>query len=376
MLLEMVGATDVVVVAAVEGGWRHGGGGGGTVAFHEAGLNRTVAGWVAAAAAAAGGIGGGGGGRYAIHPMPRACFDDTQGGRLLSEYATPDSAAAHLQQQLHSAGGGGDAGGGGGGGGGGGAASRTLQYLALGAAGALLHWALGPEAVHAALGGVGGVGGRRSRRGGGGGGAGAAAAFGDPYGAAAAAAAAPLLPPPPPLALRRGCLRLEALDAGLYMTGLTGPGGLAEALEVVGGGRSLQRLLGAGVRTRAGARLLRSSLLQPLADADSLELRYDTVGELAADGGRLGFDAGQVLAQLPPDLDKMCYSLAAAGLLEAGGSATAAGGGGGGGGGAAGRGGGGAAADPVSPTGGRGSTGTGRQRESVTGMAKKKRRQC
>ncbi|KAG2441521.1 hypothetical protein HXX76_003143 [Chlamydomonas incerta] len=347
MLLEMVGATDVVVVAAVEagggGGWRHGGGGGGTAAFHEAGLNRTVAGWAAAPPAADGGSGGGGG--FDMHLMPRSCFDDTQarrgglwadgwvtrplmgGGRLLSVYATPESAAA---LQLHSAAAASGGGGGGGGVAGAAAASRTLQYLAMGASGALLHWALGPEAVHSALAGDGNDGGGGGAYGGGGRGwrsrrCGGAAVLGNPFGATVAAgAAAP--PPPPPLALRRGCLRLEALEAGLYMRGLTGPGGLAEALEVVGGGASLQRLLGAGVRTRAGARLLRSSLLQPLADVASLDMRYDTVGELMADGGRLAFDAGQVLSQLPPDLDRMCYSLAAAGL------AAAAGGGGGGGG--------------------------------------------
>ena len=55
--------------------------------------------------------------------------------------------------------------------------------------------------------------------------------------------------------------------------------------------------------------------------------------ELQGEGGRLGFDVGQVLSQLPPDLDKMCYSLAAAGLAAAAGAGATAGGGGGGGGG-------------------------------------------
>ncbi|EFJ49892.1 hypothetical protein VOLCADRAFT_89345 [Volvox carteri f. nagariensis] len=124
-----------------------------------------------------------------------------------------------------------------------------------------------------------------------------------------------------PVPLRARCVRVEQLHAGLH---LRLDAGLAEALEPGGGpmGRfpvsgppaaaSLLRLLGSSLRTAAGMRLLRSSLLQPLADVGTLNMRYDTIEELIEED-TLAFDLGQVLALLPKDLDKMCYSLAAAG---------------------------------------------------------------
>ncbi|KXZ43062.1 hypothetical protein GPECTOR_105g94 [Gonium pectorale] len=310
LLLRMVAASEVVAVAPSERLQAAQRG------FHEAGLNRALAAQqqqseaaVAAAAppapAAAAGrrraaagddvsVGGdlgdedgedeegfradGAGGGFVLVPMPRSCFDDTQGAQLLAAYATPDSRAVVAA-----------------------ASGRDAQYLALGAAGALLQHLLGPSAVAAALG-------TAAPRGGGG----------------LGPSAGPQLPGGGPL--RAACLRVQTLDAGLHCR--LEPG-LADALEIVSPagvfGRSssssssspsLFRVLGRPLRTRAGVRLLRSSLLQPLADEATLNMRYDTIEELLAEE-TMAFDLGQVLALLPRDLDKMCYSIASAGAAAA-----------------------------------------------------------
>ena len=56
-------------------------------------------------------------------------------------------------------------------------------------------------------------------------------------------------------------------------------------------------------KTRAGARLLRANLLQPLRDIGTLNLRYDCIEELLAQDELLG-NIGACLAQLPHDLDR------------------------------------------------------------------------
>ena len=65
---------------------------------------------------------------------------------------------------------------------------------------------------------------------------------------------------------------------------------------------SLCRLLDR-TRTRAGARLLRANLLQPLRDAATLNLRLDAIEELLSVPERLA-DIGTCLARLPKDLDR------------------------------------------------------------------------
>jgi DNA mismatch repair protein MSH4 len=56
-------------------------------------------------------------------------------------------------------------------------------------------------------------------------------------------------------------------------------------------------------KTKCGARLLRASLLQPLRDIPTLNLRYDAVQELARDD-ELAFSLATCLAALPKDLDR------------------------------------------------------------------------
>eukprot|EP00955_Chlamydomonas_euryale_P056888 356594-Chlamydomonas_euryale.AAC.7 len=72
--------------------------------------------------------------------------------------------------------------------------------------------------------------------------------------------------------------------------------------------RSLLELL-QHTRTTAGARLLRSSLLQPITDIATLEARYDCLQELL-DNEEQAMDAEQCLNALPRDLDKMCAAIA------------------------------------------------------------------
>ncbi|GLC45609.1 hypothetical protein PLESTB_001785200 [Pleodorina starrii] len=321
MLLQLVSATEVVVVSPREA--KSSRTAPTSAGFHESGVNRVMlnmraAATAAAAAAAAAavpaaappaeqaGVAQGApaaapaaaadivvrhsevyDGGFAVYQLPRSCFDDTQGGQLLSSYARDDS------QALVAA-----------------AVGKSSQYLALGAAGALLHHVLGQAAVSAALG-------APPPRG-----SGAATSAAGPPGA---------LGPGPPVPLRARCLRVEQLHAGLHCRL---DAGLAAALEIVpssgptgpgGAASSLLRLLGGSLRTAAGMRLLRSSLLQPLADVATLDMRYDTIEELLQED-TLAFDLSQVIALLPKDLDKMCYSLAAAGGGGAGGGGAGGGG--------------------------------------------------
>ncbi|KAG2485478.1 hypothetical protein HYH03_015753 [Edaphochlamys debaryana] len=270
MLLGLVGAGEVLLVAAREQRGAAGAAAAGLlgapqVGAQDAGLNRAVMAGAAGSGRGAeedeageGGGEGGGGGGYTVRALPRSCFDDTQGAQLLAAFASDDTAGVVAAA----------------------AGSRGAQYLALGAAGALLWHVLGAAGVSAALGvpvprafcaPAGGSRGRgrvaaavaplgwgpEGEDGGGGGGSGGF--------------------------LRRGSLAVAALDAGLHMR--LGPG-LAEALEA---------------------------------------RRYDTVGELLADEA-LAADLGCALAGLPRDTDRLLASLgAAAAQAEQAGPGEAAG---------------------------------------------------
>ncbi|GMH42445.1 hypothetical protein BSKO_10364 [Bryopsis sp. KO-2023] len=61
-------------------------------------------------------------------------------------------------------------------------------------------------------------------------------------------------------------------------------------------------------KTACGSRLLRSHLLQPLTDIETLSCRYDCVQELVADDEMM-FNVGDALAKFPRDMDKMCGNL-------------------------------------------------------------------
>lgn len=89
----------------------------------------------------------------------------------------------------------------------------------------------------------------------------------------------------------------------------------ASCLELVGtasGSRASKTSLFAHLnrtRTTAGARFLKTSILQPLRDIDSINLRLDSVQELLV-SDTLAVDVAQCLGQLPKDLDRMCSNLA------------------------------------------------------------------
>lgn len=55
-------------------------------------------------------------------------------------------------------------------------------------------------------------------------------------------------------------------------------------------------------------RLLRANILQPLRDAATIAVRQEALEELMQKQG-LAFDIAQCLAQLPMDLDKVCFNI-------------------------------------------------------------------
>ncbi len=81
-------------------------------------------------------------------------------------------------------------------------------------------------------------------------------------------------------------------------------------MPVCGGRRLLDR-----TKTRAGVRLLRANLLQPLRDIATLNLRFDCIEELLAKEDLAG-SIGSCLSQLPQDLDRQAArALGAAAML-------------------------------------------------------------
>ncbi|GAX80290.1 hypothetical protein CEUSTIGMA_g7728.t1 [Chlamydomonas eustigma] len=219
-----------------------------------------------------------------IHRLPRRCFDDTGGLKALLSCATDESEALLSHCQVHAS-----------------------HYLALGAAGALLQHlgsmeggckVLASKSVRVVLAGT-----TRHMQ------------------LDAGTVASLELVSPSGIAYVRsnhvgGCggggplwmnyhQPAPASRSGHFTQ--TGPGASSTGRRTLQKNDCLLHMLDF-TRTTCGSRLMRASLLQPLTDIPTLEMRYDCLEELLADQ-EMAADLSQALTKLPKDLDRMCCSL-------------------------------------------------------------------